>query len=175
MEARIKKFLEFNGKVLSFCTIDGTVWIAIKPICQALGINYDRQYKNLKKSKLFGQLYAKQHMTGADFKQYLMVSLQEKHIYGWLMSVDSDNQLLHEYQLKCCDILYDYFHGSITQRNRILQDIGTIEGQIKELDDKFRADPDYIKMLSLKGKELSLYKQVRELDSNAIQMELKFN
>lgn len=52
MEARIKKFLEFNGKVLSFITIDGIVWIAIKPICQALGIQYERQFKNLNSDKI---------------------------------------------------------------------------------------------------------------------------
>lgn len=114
-------------------------------------------------------------MVGADNRVRMMVSLPEKYIYGWLFSISSDNQLLHEFKIKCYEILYDYFHGSITQRNRILQDIGTIESEIKTLDEKFRTDPEYVRMLSLKGKELNLFRKIREIDSNAIQMEIQFN
>lgn len=41
-----EKFLKFNGKNIVFLSIDGTYWIAIKPICDALNIDADRSIKN---------------------------------------------------------------------------------------------------------------------------------
>ena len=53
MKSKIKKFLEFNGKTISFLCKEGEYWVAIKPICEALGVNYNRQYQNLKKRQNF--------------------------------------------------------------------------------------------------------------------------
>ncbi len=41
-----QKFLEFNGKNIIFLNVDGTYWIALKPICEALGVDYVRCFKN---------------------------------------------------------------------------------------------------------------------------------
>ena len=114
------KFLEFNGKVIYFLAKDGQYWIAIKPICEALKVDYNRQFQNLKKHKVFMQLFAKQQMTGADGKLYLMISLPEQFIYGWLFTINSENEGLANYQLECCQILYSHFHGKITSRETLI-------------------------------------------------------
>lgn len=62
------KFLEFNGKAVYFLAKGGSYWIAIKPICESLGVDYNRQFQNLKADKILSQLFAKQQMTGADGK-----------------------------------------------------------------------------------------------------------
>lgn len=114
------KFLKFNGKVIYFLAKDGQYWISIKPICEALNINFDRQYKNLKSHAAFGQLYAKQPMTGADGKVYKMIALPERYIYGWLFNIRSESPELVKYQLECCDLLFSHFHGKITSRETVI-------------------------------------------------------
>ena len=48
MKNSIRKFLEFNGKVIYFLSKDGEYWIAIKPICEALGVYSPRQQKTIR-------------------------------------------------------------------------------------------------------------------------------
>lgn len=43
-----EKFLEFNDKKIIFLSVDGTYWIALKPICEALNVDWNRSYQNVK-------------------------------------------------------------------------------------------------------------------------------
>ncbi|MBW7868873.1 MAG: hypothetical protein H3C31_11160 [Brumimicrobium sp.] len=56
------KFLQFNGKNIIFLNVDGTYWVAIKPICEALNVDYIRQFKNLKEGKILAPALSKQTM-----------------------------------------------------------------------------------------------------------------
>jgi hypothetical protein len=112
MNKHVTKFLEFNGKTLVFLAVDGTYWIALKPICEALNVEYTRIFKNVKEDPIFGQLLAEQPMVGADGKNRKMVSLPEKWIYGWLISIQSQSPELIEYKKLCYEILADFFHGA---------------------------------------------------------------
>ena len=73
MKKDIKKFLEFNGKTIYFAAADGQYWIAIKPICEALNVDYIRQFKNLQIDKILGELLSEQTMVAADGKLRKMV------------------------------------------------------------------------------------------------------
>lgn len=149
MRKSIEKFLEFNGKVIYFQGKEGQWWIAIKPICEALGVNYDRQYKNLKESKLGSQLYAIQHMVGADNKLRKMVSLPERFIYGWIFRINSDSEDLVEYQIECCNVLYDYFHGSIGGRKQYLATIAQAAIEREDVLARLEKNEDYKRDLEL--------------------------
>lgn len=54
MKQSFEKFLEFNGKTLVFLAIDGIYWIAIKPVCEAINVNFSRQYRVLKADPILG-------------------------------------------------------------------------------------------------------------------------
>jgi hypothetical protein len=62
MNKQIVKFLEFRGKNIIYLSVNGTYWIAIKPVCEVLKIEYTRQYKNLKNDKILASELAKQPM-----------------------------------------------------------------------------------------------------------------
>ena len=53
-------FLSFNGKAIYFKENQNEYWIAIKPICEALNVDYIRAYKNLTKDELLSQLLSEQ-------------------------------------------------------------------------------------------------------------------
>ena len=75
MNKKVEKFLEFNGKRIVMLGKDGVWWIAIKPICQALGVDYERQRKNLSKSKIMAQLPSEQAVVAADGKVRNMTTI----------------------------------------------------------------------------------------------------
>lgn len=172
------KFLEFNGKTIFFLAKNGVYWIAVKPICDALGVNFDRQYKNLKAHPSFRQLYAKQHMVGADGRSRNMVSLPERYIYGWLFQIRSESPDLISYQKQCCDILFDHFHGSITSRENLIREKTRHEIEVDNLMDKITMLPEYrqiqekqalIKKIraKLRGLDDSIHKDQLELFKSA--------
>lgn len=148
MEKTIKKFLEFNGKSICFLLKDGTYWVALKPICEALGVNWMRQFTNLKEHEILGPAHATQPMQidGVQTRDY--VSLPETLVYGWLMTINSTSPGLVKYQWECYKILYNYFHGTITERLTALR----VE---TEAEIKFR---EAVKTL----KESEVYKAVQQ-------------
>lgn len=130
MKTQIKKFLEFNGKSIHFLAVDGQYWIALKPICEALNVNWNRQFQNLKEDKLLCQQFAEQQMVAADGKLREMTSLPEFFIYGWIFSIQSDSEELQAYKWECYRILYEHFHGAITGRKELLSEKSRIQLEI---------------------------------------------
>lgn len=133
MEKELKKFLEFNGRSIYFLAKDGQNWVALKPICEALNVNWNRQFQNLKEDEFLGQLFAEQQMVGADGRLRKMVSLPEKWVYGWLFSIRSESEELKLYKVKCYELLYDYFRGAITERMQALKTKTDAELRLEQL------------------------------------------
>jgi hypothetical protein len=141
MKQQVSKFLEFNSKTLVFLAVNGEYWIALKPICEALNVEYTRTFKNVTADPIFGQLLAEQPMVGADGKSRKMISLPEKWVYGWLISIQSASPELNQYKKLCYEVLNDYFHGAITGRKNLLAqkakaqaDINGIMNRLDPLD-----------------------------------------
>ena len=170
MNKRVSKFLEFNGKTLVFLAVDGQYWIALKPICEALGVNWARQHANLLSDPIFGQLYAEQHMVGADGKNRKMVSLPEKWVYGWLMGIQSTSPELLEYKRLCYEVLNDYFHGTITGRKELLTQKAKAQLEMDEVMNTL--DPDMaVKYDRARRKLNQVNFQLRDLDGEILQEE----
>ena len=137
-----KDFLELNDKPLYFILKDGIWWVAVKPICEALEVNYNRQFQNLQKDQILGAVFANQQIQIPNDQGRKMVCLPERFIYGWLFSIRSESKALLQYKKKCNDILYDYFHGTITRRQNILNDRIANKKEIESLTKSLEAHPD---------------------------------
>lgn len=160
------KFLEFNGKAIYFLATDGQYWVALKPICEALGVNFNRQFKNTQKSPLWGQLLAIQPMVGADNRLRKMVSLPERYIYGWLFQIRSESPELIAYQKECCDLLYNHFHGAIAGRKDLMAKKAQLSLRKQELIDKLTQSEDYLLAQQLEAKEKQINKELRSMDKD---------
>jgi hypothetical protein len=173
MESKIKKFLEFNGKNILFLSLNGTYWVAIKPICDALEIQYHRQYKNLVNDKTLSQLLSKQTMVGADNRVRNMVALPEKYVYGWLFSINSSSDALQQYKLKCYDVLFDYFQGAVTKRTNELTEKTWAEREADTLRKKLKSDnEDFKRLCELEGKALLHGKKLKQIDREMVDNQL---
>lgn len=171
----IEKFLEFNGKRISVLSNDGTWWIAIKPICEALNIEYTRAFKNLKEDDFFRDALAKQPTHDTLGRLQEMTCICEKYVYGWLCSLRSDSPELAEYKRKCYDILYNHFHGAITARLTVLNQQDEIAVEIARLEDEMLTSEQYLKILDLKKQKQESNKELKRLDIELKSGQLAFS
>lgn len=160
----LEKFLEFNGKRIAVLLADGTWWVAVKPICEALNIQYNRAFQNIKDDPELGQLLAEQLTVAADGKTRNMVCLPEKFIYGWLFSLRSDNEDLRIYRMKCYEVLYNHFHGALTARLNTLSQRDGIAMRILELEEKLEQSEEYQEIQKLKKLKTETTKTLNRLD-----------
>lgn len=97
--------------------------VAIRPICDALGIDYSRQLKKIKEDEDLCSVMGSTPTTGADGKQYEMSCLPIRYIFGWLFSINPMNvrpeakEAVRIYRKACYDALYDHFIGSYKRAN----------------------------------------------------------
>ena len=178
MKKDIRKFLEFNGKSIHFLSVDGEYWIALKPICEALGIHWNKQHEKLQNGDdIYGELSTDRDMVAADRKIRKMTSLPERFIYGWIFSIpfsgsmsDEAKQNLKAYKIECCDILHNHFHGSIIGRKELLSEKAKTQ---LEIDRCFNTlDPEVALRLDRANSQLNKIKaQLRELDAQVMEEE----
>jgi hypothetical protein len=140
MNSEIKKFLDFNGTNINVLSVDGQYYVAIRPICKALGVDYHQQFKNLQADEDLVQLLCEHTTVAQDNKLRKMVCLPEEFIYGWLFSIKSPNPDFRKYKMKCYRILYNYFHGTTTERIQVLRTVSEDELLLKEAKKKYQAD-----------------------------------
>lgn len=94
---------------------NGEKRIAVKPICDALGIAFEPQFKKLKSDPILSSVITLMVTTGSDGKQYEMVTIPFKFVFGWLFTIDSRKvkpeaqEFVLKYQREVYDILYDHF------------------------------------------------------------------
>ena len=104
----------FHGDTLSLVEHNGEPFTAIKPICDAIGLDWKNQH-----SKLTGAGFrwgcGVITTTGADGKTYSMVCLPMRKLSGWLASISAAKvkpeirDKLIAYQDECDDALWRYW------------------------------------------------------------------
>ncbi len=172
MTPRPEKIIVVNGRELQFLFNDMKWWVALKPICEALDVDYKRAHANLKEDEFLDQLSSLQRMVGADGRQREMLCLPHTEVYGWILTLQSDSPILKEYRWKCYRVLYNYFTGSLDTRSELLHEMRRVDADIYELDQKLTSNMDYVKLEGLKGRKREISKQLKALDDSLISPQL---
>lgn len=104
-----------NDVSLQVVVDDREQLIPIKPVCDILGVNYTSQVDKLKEHPIFRSTIPQRGTVAADGKEREMLCIPLRFFSGWLFSINPNNvkeeikEKLIQFQLKCNDILYDYF------------------------------------------------------------------
>ena len=112
MNKKAKKFLGFNGRTLTFLKANGNYLIAISPICDVLGMEYDFAIKDIYQDPVLTAKLSHQNMLSPDGKFCNYICLPEFYIYGWLMGLNSTAPGLDEYKRECFRVLQSEFRRS---------------------------------------------------------------
>lgn len=168
MKKTAYKLLEFDGKTIPYTVVDGEYWVAIKPICEALNVNYNRQYQNLTSDEILSQLFAEQQIVAADSRRRKMICLPEKFIYGWLFSIRSDSEELKEYKMKCYEVLFDFFKGTITRRQKALVGRVDAKSRIQVLSESLMDDERYVELREKEAEVKKYNKSLLAIDKEMV-------
>lgn len=103
----IEKFLEFNGKQIVMLARDGMSWIAIEPICEALGVDYSSQIRKIEESDELTGYSSVQTMADTNGKLLKMICLPEWIISKWIFQIESNNSVLADLKSECYRIIND--------------------------------------------------------------------
>ena len=117
--------------------LDGKPMVALKPMCEALGIDVDGQRRKLKnKTWAVTELIS---ATGADGKTYQMVMIDRRTMTGWLFTIDenrvaeSARDALRAFQTEAADALDAYFHeGGAVNPHATVEQLDTIIDRAQE-------------------------------------------
>lgn len=164
---QVEIFLQFNGKNIFFVAANGQYWIAIKPICEALGVDYEAQRKNLKSDEILSQLPSEQTIVAADGKLRKMVCLPEFYVYGWIFQIQSASPELLQYKWECYRVLYEHFHGAITGRKELLTEKARLQFEIDNCMNTLNPEVA-VKLERAKSRLNAVNGRLRSLDSEII-------
>lgn len=118
-----QKISIINGvEIFAEVNENGQVFIPVKPVCQAIGIDHPSQVQRIKRHHILGPTMVIITMVAADEKDREMVCLPLEFVYGWLFTIEtglvaeSRRQDVETYQRECYEILYRHFAGSLRRR-----------------------------------------------------------
>jgi hypothetical protein len=169
MNKRVVKFLEFKGKNLLFLTKDGIYWIAIKPVCEAIQVNFDRQFKTLKDDPILGPAYAVQPMQVPGDQVRNLACLPEHLIYGWIFSIRSESKELLEYKKECYNILFEFFHGAITGRKELIMQKAMAKKEFEKIEADYKDQENYIRLGELRAQIARIGSAMKRIDDEELQ------
>lgn len=108
-----------NGvEIFAEVTSDGNIFVPIKPICSALGIDYKRQRDKIYEDDILSSVGG----LRSDGKQYEMYCLPLEYIFVWLSTVNLKNvaesarEIVKNYRRECDEALYNYFSRSLNRQ-----------------------------------------------------------
>ena len=104
-----------NNQELLIISENTSKLVPIKPICDAIGIDYPTQYQKLKDDEDLSSVIGLSPTTGADGKKYEMVCLPIKWVFGWLFTISPKNvapeakESVRRYRMECYKALFNHF------------------------------------------------------------------
>lgn len=167
-----EKFLEFNNNKIFFLNADGVYWIALKPILDALNLDERRYLKKTRRDHFFSTCLDNMSMQ-VEYNGIIqgrnMTCLPEQYIYGWICFLNSDNQELTDFKKTCYNLLYQHFHGTITNRKELLMNRDVLDTQIHDIKGKLKQNDDLYKELQdLEIQKKQINNQLNTMDKEII-------
>lgn len=177
MQKPILKTLDFNGKPIYYLTIDGTNYVLIRPLCEALGVDAERQIKNIADDEMLVHERSEQtvHVPGDD-KSRKWICLPEEYVYGFIFGIKFTNTMGEEtkaaltaYKRECYDVLYRHFHGRSLLQKEVNREKAAIELELGQLKNELiAADPRFSRYLHLLTRKQQATYRASKLQSDQV-------
>ena len=109
------KIVKFNSQQLPVYFKNEQPYVAMRPICENIGLDWAAQYQKIKRHHILSSTIVITTMVAQDGKERETVCLPLGFLNGWLLGVDVNKvkpeikDTLIKYQLECYDVLYKHF------------------------------------------------------------------
>ena len=134
---KIRTLAKVNQVAIQVLEKDSEKLVPIKPICEALGVNFATQYNKLKEDDFLNSTVALRATVGSDGRDREMVCLPYEFIFGWLFTINPKNvkeearDAVARYRIECYRALYRNFTD---QSNFLTDKQAALENHIEEMD-----------------------------------------
>ena len=117
----------FHNQTLSAALVNGIPHVALKPICENIGLDWSAQVQKIKRHAVLKSSMVMITTVAEDGKLREMLMLPVKYLNGWLFGVDSNrvkpeikNRVI-EYQEECFDVLANHFMPKVETKSTLVQ------------------------------------------------------
>jgi hypothetical protein len=151
---------------------DEEQWVAIKPICKLLGVNYSSQSEKIKKHPILNPLTMLRGSKGVDGRNVDMLCLPRSFAIFWIGGINPENvkeeskPLLIDMQLKICQALDDYFSGNTARRRVIFSEKSKLEQERKQLLADLQNDERFKRIGEIDRIKKSNQKELQRIDES---------
>ncbi|RKL82401.1 hypothetical protein D6E01_08630 [Moraxella catarrhalis] len=120
--------VNFHNQTLITLEKDGNHYVAMKPICENIGLDWASQFTRIKRDEVLNSVIVMITTAGADRKIYKMLCLPIQYLNGWLFGVDTNRvkaeikETLITYKKECYQALFDYWHDGVAINPRATKD-----------------------------------------------------
>ncbi|WAR42918.1 phage antirepressor N-terminal domain-containing protein [Methylomonas rapida] len=117
--------IPFHDQSLVAALINDMPHVALKPICDNLGIDWTAQFRRIKRNEFLNSTVAMMAIVAEDGKLREMLMMPIKYLNGWLFGVDASRvkpeikPRLLDYQRECFKVLATHFMPSL--RNGLVE------------------------------------------------------
>jgi len=131
------EIVKFNGSDLICVVSDsGQISVVIKPVCEALGLDSERQIRTITEDEVLGPERSEQTVQVGNDQARRMICLPLEFLHGWLFQVKFTNTMSEEtkeklitFKKRCYQVLSNHFFGNMKKQ------IETNEMEIRLLEE----------------------------------------
>lgn len=121
MSATDVTLFDFNGDRLMAVEVDGVVYVALRPISDALGLAWGSQYNRVRRDEILSEgVFIMKTPSGGGIQEATCLRLDLLH--GWLFTIDHARvkpelrARVLTYKRDCYALLHDHFTGKAQAR-----------------------------------------------------------
>lgn len=107
--------IPFHGQTIPVFTQNHRHYVAMKPICENIGLQWEAQFKRIKRNDILNSAISMMEMVAQDGKKRQTLCLPLEYLNGWLFGVDARRakpqirERLLQYQRECFQVLAAHF------------------------------------------------------------------
>ena len=114
--------IQFHNQSLIVLNHENKPYIAIKPICENIGLDWEAQRQRIKRNEILNSTACMIKVVAKDGKNREVLCLPLGYLNGWLAGIELSRvnpqikPLLKQYQLECFDVLYNHFMPKVASQ-----------------------------------------------------------
>ena len=115
----LTKPVDFYGEELIIALSGAASFVALRPICDYLGLDWSAQYRRVQRDAVLARQTRAMVLAGADGRQREMICLQLDYLPGWLFGVTTGKlrpeliEKLTRYREECFQVLWRAYQSEI--------------------------------------------------------------
>ncbi|PIT21425.1 phage antirepressor N-terminal domain-containing protein [Snodgrassella alvi] len=152
--------VNFLGSEIMVINHDGEPYVAMRTVIDGMGLSWGSQFVKIKQR--FISVVSEIETTGKDGKNYKMLCLPLRKLFGWMMTINPDKVAPHKrqtiirYQEECDDVLWQYWTTGIANREKILQEMELLKKRQAESEARGSAAGKALYQRKLEKRQLEM-------------------